>query len=133
MFVLLVLAFLVECVRRKFITPEDGERRTLCNDCLARDNDIEQLEYENYKKKGGGTFDFEFFNRDNIEEVKSGRLSDEDTKLFKKRFEDSKKTLYKKSPKEDLKEEVKSANRTFESHNNMDESEQSIKIPNKNL
>jgi hypothetical protein len=68
-FVLLVLAFLVECVRRKYITSEDGERSTLYNDCIARDNDIEQLEYENYKKKGGGTFDFEFFNRDNVEEV----------------------------------------------------------------
>lgn len=104
-FVLLVLAFFVECVRRKYVTTEDGEpRATLCNDCLARDNDIEQLEYENYKKKGGGMFDFEFFNRDNIEESKSPtRLSDEDTK---KRFEESKKTLYKK--REDLSEEKKS-------------------------
>ena len=101
-FVLLVLAFLVECVRRRFVTSEDGERSTLCNDCIARDNDIEQLEYENYKKKGGGMFDFEFFNRDNVEEVKSARLSDEDTK---KRFEDSKKTLYKK--REDASEEKK--------------------------
>jgi hypothetical protein len=49
-------------------------------------------------------------------------LSDEDTK---KRFVDSKKTLYK-SPRQREgapSEEKKSANRTIESHNNMDDSE----------